>query len=58
MPLIQSGSKEAVGENIKKEEEAGRPRDQAIAIALDTARKNGGKVGVKKSPPVGVKKKD
>lgn len=57
MPLIQSGSKEAVGENIQKEQEAGRPHDQAVAIALETQRRNGGgsKVGVKGGRP-GVKK--
>lgn len=59
MPLDKSGSKASVGENIKTETAAGRPRDQAIAIALETQRRAGGKVGVK--PPkakVGVKKAD
>lgn len=42
MPLIQSGSKEAVGQNIQKEQEAGKPHDQAVAIALSTQRANGG----------------
>jgi hypothetical protein len=36
MPLIKSSSKKAVGENIKREKEAGRPTNQAIAIALAT----------------------
>ena len=40
MPLIQSAAKEAVGENIKREMAAGKPRRQAIAIALDTQRRN------------------
>ena len=39
MPLIKSSSKKAVGENIKREEAAGKPRDQAIAIALSTQRR-------------------
>jgi hypothetical protein len=43
MPLDKSGSKESVGFNIKAEEEAGRPRDQAIAIALSVQRKARGK---------------
>ena len=43
MPLIKSASKEAVGENIKREEAAGKPRAQSIAIALDTQRRAGGK---------------
>lgn len=38
MPLIKSKSKSAVGENIKREEEAGKPRKQAIAIALNVQR--------------------
>lgn len=42
MPLIKSSSKKAVGENIKAEESAGKPRKQAIAIALDVQRRAGG----------------
>lgn len=38
MPLNKSASKKAVGENIKREEQAGKPRKQAIAIALDVQR--------------------
>ena len=41
MPLIKSASKKAIGKNIEREEEAGKPRKQAIAIALNTARKAG-----------------
>jgi hypothetical protein len=44
MPLIKSGSRKAVSENIKTEIAAGKPRDQAVAIALDTARRSGGTV--------------
>ena len=46
MPLIKSASKKAIGENIKREKEAGRPTNQAIAIALatqDRAKKKGKK---------------
>lgn len=45
MPLIKSASKKAVGENIKREEQAGKPRKQAIAIALNNQRRaaKGGK---------------
>lgn len=39
MPLKKSASKEAVGSNIKTEMQAGKPRDQAIAIALDVQRR-------------------
>lgn len=41
MPLIKSKSKEAIGENIKTEQEHGKPHEQAVAIALNTARKSG-----------------
>ena len=39
MPLVKSASKKAVGENIKREEMAGKPKKQAIAIALSVQRK-------------------
>lgn len=48
MPLIKSASKKAVSENIKREVAAGKPRDQAIAIALDVQRHNRTKGSVKK----------
>ena len=43
MPLIKSASKDAIGKNIKMEEKT-KPRKQAIAIALDVARKAGAKI--------------
>jgi len=33
MPLIKSTSKKALGENIAREREAGKPEKQAVAIA-------------------------
>jgi hypothetical protein len=39
MPLWKSAKQEAVGENIKREEAAGKPKKQAIAIALSVQRK-------------------
>lgn len=48
MPLIKSKSKSAVGKNIKAEEDAGKKPKQAIAIALDIARKAGAKIPKKK----------
>ncbi len=41
MPLDKSGSKASVGKNIKTEEAHGKPHKQAVAIALDTARRAG-----------------
>lgn len=38
MPLIKSSSSKAVGENIKTEMQAGKPKKQAIAIALSEQR--------------------
>jgi hypothetical protein len=43
MPLIKSSSPKAVGTNIKRELSAGKPRKQAIAIALNTQRQAGKK---------------
>ena len=39
MPLVKSGSKKAVSENIRREMKRGKPQKQAIAIALSTQRK-------------------
>jgi hypothetical protein len=39
MPLVKSPSKAAVGQNIRREIAAGRPAEQAVAIALDTQRR-------------------
>lgn len=37
MPLIKSGSRQAVSSNIRTEIAAGKPQKQAVAIALSTA---------------------
>lgn len=39
MPLIKSSSKKAVSKNIKREMKAGKPQNQAVAIALSVQRK-------------------
>jgi hypothetical protein len=44
VPLDKSGSRKSIGRNIKTEEAAGKPRKQAIAIALNTARRAGAKI--------------
>lgn len=48
MPLIKSKSKKAISSNIRTEMEAGKPQKQAVAIALNTARKSGAKMPMKK----------
>lgn len=48
MPLNKGKSKKAVSENIKTEMAAGKPQKQAVAIALNTARKAGAKIPKKK----------
>lgn len=44
MPLIKGASDAAFRANVKAEQKAGKPMDQAVAIALDVKRKAGGKV--------------
>lgn len=38
MPLVHGYSKKSIGKNIATEQEADKPHDQAVAIALNTAR--------------------
>ena len=44
MPLKKSKSKKAIKENIKTEMHSGKPQKQAVAIALNIARKAGAKL--------------
>lgn len=44
MPLERGTSRETIGHNIATEERAGKPKKQAIAIALNTARESGAKI--------------
>lgn len=41
MPLKKGSSQKVVSQNIKTEMAAGKPQKQAVAIALNTARKSG-----------------
>jgi hypothetical protein len=41
MPLERGKSRKTIGNNIKKEQSAGKDKGQAVAIALNEARKSG-----------------
>lgn len=45
MPLFRGRSRKEIAENIRREEAAGKPRKQAVAIALQEADKSKGKRG-------------
>ena len=54
MPLIKSGSRAAVSQNISEMVHAGHPQNQAIAAALSNARKYGAKMASGGfTPPMG-----
>ena len=40
MPLKKGSSRKAVSQNIRTEIKAGKPQKQAVAIALDVARRS------------------
>lgn len=48
MPLKKGKSRKVIGENIAREQAAGRPKKQAVAIALSEARKSGAKIPKKR----------
>ena len=43
MPLVKGFSPKSISKNIKAELKAGKPRKQAVAIALSTAKKYKGR---------------
>jgi hypothetical protein len=52
MPLLKGDkakSKEGISSNIRTEMKEGKPQKQAVAIALNTARKAGAKIPKKKT---------
>lgn len=48
MPLSKGKSKKTISKNIKTEIEHGKPQKQAVAIALNEARKSGAHIPKKK----------
>lgn len=44
MPLAKGTGKKVISQNIRTEVAAGKPQKQAVAIALDTARRSGAKI--------------
>ena len=56
MPLKQGYSRKSIGKNVLTEEKAGKPRKQAIAIALNVARKAAEKAGKPSKAPKRKKK--
>ena len=51
MPLKKGYSRKSIGKNISTEEKAGKPRKQAIAIALNVARKAAERAGKPSKAP-------
>jgi hypothetical protein len=51
MPLKKGYSRLSIGKNIKMEEKSGRPKKQAIAIALNVARDAAMKAGKPSKAP-------
>ena len=47
MPLVKGTSQKVIGKNIGELLQSGRKRKQAVAIALDTARRSGAHISEK-----------
>ena len=47
MPLKKGTSQKVVSDNIRTEVAHGKPQKQAVAIAMDTARRSGGGTATK-----------
>jgi hypothetical protein len=55
MPMTKGYSSKSIGKNIKTEMKAGKPQKQAVAIALNVARKAAMKAGKPSKAPKGKK---
>ena len=56
MPITKGYSRKSIGKNISAEEKSGKPRKQAIAIALNVAREAAMKAGKPGKAPKGNRK--
>ena len=51
MPLKKGYSKKTISKNVAKEKKAGKPTDQAVAIALNSAQESAKKAGKPSKAP-------
>jgi hypothetical protein len=52
MPLLRGSSREIIQENIREMRASGHPEAQAVAAALNNARKSGAKIPKKRAKKI------